>query len=210
MVNWYHKRIHSLYQYSLLKKKGVTFKKKSEKGVLWAFRCYRAYLRMAWFCVAQVFLPAHPNAPKQSKNNYMKSDIENIIQTSFDKQLFMQTLGAELVSVKEGEVIIKCNYDKGLTQQDGFIHAGALTSIVDSACGYAALTMMPKNSRVLSVEFKVNLLRPMNLKKWIAVGKVIKSGKLLSVCEGIICDEKRNKEYVRMIATMVCLELEKS
>ncbi len=127
------------------------------------------------------------------------------IRTSFEKQEFMTTLGAELVSIKEGEVRIDCQFDNRLRQQDGFFHAGVVTSIVDSACGYAALSMMPENARVLSVEFKVNLLRPATGNKIIAIGKVIKSGKTLSVCEGTVWDEKQEKIVAKMMATMICL-----
>lgn len=132
--------------------------------------------------------------------------MESRIRTSFEKQEFMSTLGAELVSIKKGEVRIDCNFHKGLSQQDGFFHAGVVTSIVDSACGYAALSIMPENARVLSVEFKVNLLRPCTGSKIIAIGKVIKSGKTLSVCEGTVWDEKEEKILAKMIATMICIE----
>ena len=116
----------------------------------------------------------------------------------------MQMLGASLVSVKEGEVIITCEHQQKLTQQNGFFHAGVLTSLVDSACGYAALTMMPENADVLSVEFKMNLLRPATTKKIIAIGKVIKAGKSITVCEGTVMDEKEEKILCKMLATMFC------
>ena len=81
-------------------------------------------------------------------------------------------------------------FDERFTQQDGFLHAGVVTTLMDSAggggggCGYAAYTLMPDNSRVLSVEFKVNLLSPAVGKGFRAEGRVVKSGKTISVCEG--------------------------
>ena len=128
------------------------------------------------------------------------------IRENFLKQKFMHTLGAELVSVSEGEVTIACTHQDKLTQQNGFFHAGVLTSVVDSACGYAALSMMPENADVLSVEFKMNLLRPANSSKIFAIGKVIKSGKTITVCEGTVLDEKKEKVLCKMMATMFCVE----
>ena len=118
----------------------------------------------------------------------------------------MQTLGAKLISVREGEVVISCEHQQKITQQNGFFHAGVLTSVVDSACGYAALTMMPDNADVLSVEFKMNLLRPANTSKIIAIGKVVKAGKTITVCEGTVMDEKEEKILCKMLATMFCVQ----
>ena len=135
-------------------------------------------------------------------NDWIKEKITN----SFDKQKFMQTLGARLVSVKEGEVVIECNYDEKLTQQHGYMHAGALTSIVDSACGYAALTTMPKEADVLSVEFKTNFLLPAKGNKLRATATVFKSGRTLTICDGVVTDEACETVFVKMTATMICLQ----
>ncbi|WP_175459317.1 PaaI family thioesterase [Epilithonimonas lactis] len=78
------------------------------------------------------------------------------IKDSFEKQGLMKTLNAELVSIEKGVVKISIDFSEGLSQQYGFFHAGVATSIVDSACGYAALTMLPEDMEVLSVEFKIN------------------------------------------------------
>ncbi len=96
----------------------------------------------------------------------------------------MSSLGAELAHVAEGEVHIRLPYDKRLTQQHGYAHAGAITSVVDSACGYAALTKAPVNHEVVTVEFKVNFVRPAIGNAFLAIGKVQTSGKLLTVCTG--------------------------
>jgi len=127
------------------------------------------------------------------------------IANNFEEQHFMKTLGAQLISVAPGVVQIDCPFSAHLTQQDGFFHAGVLTSVVDSACGYAALSLMPPNARVLSVEFKVNLLRPAVGKRIITIGKVIKAGKTLTVCEGWVYNDNKEKLLAKMTATMICI-----
>ncbi len=122
---------------------------------------------------------------------------------NFAKQSFMNTLGAEIVRIEEGKVVIACEKKEGLTQQHGFFHAGVLTSIADSACGYAALTVMPEDADVLSVEFKINLLRPATADKIVATGTVLKSGRTLVVCEGIVTDESEEMVFAKMIGTMI-------
>lgn len=115
----------------------------------------------------------------------------------------MATLGAELVSVSPGEVVIELDHREDLVQQNGFLHAGATTAVVDSACGYAALSMMPEGSDVLSVEFKVNLLAPAAGKRFRAVGKVIKAGRTLTVCQGELQALDTGKTVALMTATMI-------
>src|SRR5215831_9241677 len=99
-------------------------------------------------------------------------DFEARCRTSFAKQQFMNTLGAELVRLEPGEVVIELPFSSQLTQQHGFLHAGAVASIVDSACGYAALTLMPKDAAVLTVEYKINLMKPAAGTRFRATGKV--------------------------------------
>jgi len=127
------------------------------------------------------------------------------IKESFDKQGLMRTLNAQLVNVQEGEVKITCEFSTGLTQQHGFFHAGVMTSIVDSACGYAAWTMMSSDKDVLTVEFKANFLKPAKTGKIIAVGKVLQAGRNLVVCEGQVFDETESKLLVKMTATMIAV-----
>jgi uncharacterized protein (TIGR00369 family) len=104
------------------------------------------------------------------------------VQASFDRQAFMRTVGASLVSIEPGQVVIEWPFDRRLTQQHGFLHAGVVVAVADSACGYAALSLMPPGTAVLSVEFKVNLMKPAAGEHFRAVGKVIRSGRTLSVC----------------------------
>ncbi|WP_323031457.1 PaaI family thioesterase [Brachymonas denitrificans] len=101
------------------------------------------------------------------------SEIHDRIAASFEKQGLMATLGAELLSAQEGEVQIGLPFSLHLSQQQGFIHAGAITSIVDSACGYAALTKAPPGHEVVTAEFKLNLLRPAIGERFVAIGKVV-------------------------------------
>lgn len=114
----------------------------------------------------------------------------------------MQTLGARVVQVELGKVTLECPYFEGLSQQHGFFHAGVLTSLADSACGYAALSMMPESADVLSVEFKINLLKPAKTDKIIAVGTVLQAGKTLVICEGLVMDATGEKLLAKMTATM--------
>jgi len=111
------------------------------------------------------------------------SDFKARVTQSFAAQAIMQTIGAELVEVTPGRVEIILPYDRGLTQQDGFIHAGVSSTIMDSACGYAAFSLMPADARVLTIEFKINLLAPAAGACFRAIGKVRKSGRSLFVAE---------------------------
>ncbi|MBP6020433.1 MAG: PaaI family thioesterase [Burkholderiaceae bacterium] len=111
-------------------------------------------------------------------------NIQERITASFKTQGLMATLGATLVSVADGEVHIELPFSTTLSQQHGFVHAGAITSIVDTACGYAAMTKISADSEVVSAEFKINFVRPAIGDRFLAIGKVQTSGKLLIVCTG--------------------------
>ena len=111
-------------------------------------------------------------------------DFEARVRASFGRQQFMHTLGATLERVIPGEVVIRLPFRPDLTQQHGFLHAGAITTVVDSACGYAALSMMEPGSAVLSVEFKINLLAPAAGETFLATGRVVRAGRSLTVCTG--------------------------
>ena len=113
-----------------------------------------------------------------------KNTIEERIAGSFTSQGLMATLGAQLAAVAPGEVHIALPFSKDLSQQHGYVHAGAITSILDSACGYAALTVAPPGCDVVSAEFKINFLRPAIGDRFLAIGKVQNAGKTLTVCTG--------------------------
>jgi len=136
-------------------------------------------------------------------------DFEHRVRASFDRQRFMTTLGARLDHVQPGDVAIAIPFRDDLVQQHGFLHAGVVTSVVDSACGYAALTLMKPGVAVLSVEFKVNLLAPAAGSRFQATGRVLRPGKTLTVCTGemiAIDGEKPGAVIAVMQATMMAVE----
>ena len=106
------------------------------------------------------------------------------IADSFALQGLMATMGATLVLVRDGEVHIELPLSEQFTQQHGYVHAGAITSIIDTACGYAALTRALPGSEVVTAEFKINLLRPALGTRFLAVGRVQNAGRTLTVCTG--------------------------
>jgi uncharacterized protein (TIGR00369 family) len=127
------------------------------------------------------------------------------IRESFDRQGFMRTLGAVLESVEPGTVTITCGFAEGLTQQHGLFHGGVVASLVDVACGYAALSVMPADREVLTVEFKINFLKPAQTERVIAVGQVVQAGRTLTVCEGSVFDATRTRLLARMTTTMMAV-----
>jgi len=107
---------------------------------------------------------------------------EKRIRDSFAKQQLMRTIGAEMTDVEPGVVSIRLPFRDDLGQQHGFLHAGAIAAVADSACGYAALSLMPAEAGVLSIEFKVNMLSPAKGDAIIARGTVIRAGRTIMVC----------------------------
>src|SRR5215208_2775606 len=106
------------------------------------------------------------------------------VRSSFAPQGAMATIGAELADVAAGRVTIALPIEPRLSQQDGFLHAGIVVAALDSACGYAALTLMPDDAEVLTVELEVNLLAPAGGESLVAVGEVVRAGRTLTVCRG--------------------------
>ncbi len=130
---------------------------------------------------------------------------EQKVRESFGRQALMATIGAELVSVMPGAVEIRLPFHQKLTQQDGFLHAGVVTSILDSACGYAALSVAPENAEVLSVEFKVNLLSPAVGEFFAARAQDKRAGRTLTVCtaDGFALNKGNEKLIATMQATIM-------
>lgn len=134
------------------------------------------------------------------------------IADSFSAQGLMATLGARLARVAEGEVHIELPFTPGLTQQQGYAHAGAVTTIVDNACGYAALTRAPVGDyEVVTAEFKVNFMRPAIGGRFLAVGRVANAGRTMAVCTGEVrafagADDEDYKVVALMQATMVYVQ----
>ncbi|MEZ5870989.1 MAG: PaaI family thioesterase [Nitratireductor sp.] len=132
--------------------------------------------------------------------------VENAVRLSFGRQSFMKTLGADLAEVGKGRVRICFGKGAGLLQQHGYLHAGVSTAIVDSACGYAALSLAPHGSEVLTIEFKTNFLKPASGSNFEAVGEVIKPGKTIMVCEGKVWERDGSPRLIAtMTATMMVL-----
>ena len=115
--------------------------------------------------------------PHQASNPKFVEEVKE----SFAEQMVMSLIGGELARVEPGIIEITLPYRRDLTQQHGYVHAGIITTIADSACGYAAYTLMPPGSDVLAVEFKLNLLRPAKGETFTARAEVIKSGRTLTV-----------------------------
>jgi uncharacterized protein (TIGR00369 family) len=130
---------------------------------------------------------------------------ETRVRESFARQGAMATLGAELADIAGGRVVISLPIEPRLSQQHGFLHAGVVVAALDSACGYAALTLMPAESEVLSVEFKVNLLAPASGERLVAEGEVVRAGRTLTVCRGDAFAEGDGERVhvATMLATMV-------
>jgi uncharacterized protein (TIGR00369 family) len=133
------------------------------------------------------------------------SQEETIVRESFSRQAFMRTLGAEITSLGHGKIEIRLGFQSALTQQNGFIHAGVLTSVMDSACGYAAMSVGPEKHDVLSVEFKVNLLAPARGDYFVARAAVKRPGRNLTVCtaDAFAVQNGREKLVTTMLATMM-------
>ena len=134
-------------------------------------------------------------------------DFEQRVRASALNQAILTILSAQIGMVRAGEVHLHAPYDARFTQQDGFLHAGIVTTLMDSACGYAAFSLMPAASRVLSVEFKVNLLSPARGQRFRAEGRVVKAGQTLTVCEGKLFSIEKEQETLCAImqATMICI-----
>lgn len=125
---------------------------------------------------------------------------EDRIRESFARQVFMETLGASLLVVEPGRVDIAMPFDDALTQQDGYLHAGVISSIADSACGYAALTLSEPGREVLAVEFKVNLLSPGVGERFRASAEVLRPGRTITVCRAEVFAVKEDGTEKRIAA----------
>ncbi len=128
-------------------------------------------------------------------------DFKARVSASFDEQSVMRLVGATLGTVEPGHVEIELPYRADLTQQDNFLHAGISSTIMDSACGYSAFSLMPPEARVLTIEFKINLLAPAAGQHFRAVGSVRKPGRSVFVAESELYASVDGDD--RLVATMV-------
>jgi uncharacterized protein (TIGR00369 family) len=113
----------------------------------------------------------------------LTAHFEKTVRDSFAAQQLMATIGARLTGVAAGEIEIRVPFRQDLTQQHGFLHAGVVTSALDSACGHAAFSLMPEGVGVLTLEFKTNLLAPAKGEELIARGRVLRAGRTITVCQ---------------------------
>jgi uncharacterized protein (TIGR00369 family) len=129
------------------------------------------------------------------------------VRDSFDRQGLMKHLGAHIAQLRSGQVEIRVPYRNELTQQHNYFHAGVSGAIADSACGYAAYTLMPMDSSVLTVEYKINLLAPAAGEELIARARVVRSGKTLKICSADVYVRNGVAEThcATMLATIMCL-----
>jgi uncharacterized domain 1 len=134
-------------------------------------------------------------------------DFATRVRASFERQDAMLTIGATLGAVEPGRVTIELPWAQALTQQHGFLHAGMIATALDSACGYAAFSLMPAQAAVLTIEFKINLLAPAKGQRFRMVGAVIKPGRTITVAEGQAwaIDEGREKLVATMSATLMAV-----
>lgn len=133
---------------------------------------------------------------------------EQRIRMSFARQGLMRTLGASLQMVTPGHVEIVLVPRPEISQQHGFVHAGAVSAIADSAAGYAALSLMPADRGVLTTEFKINLLGPAVGERITALGKVVKAGRTLTVAQTEVFTEDRGRERLVALLTATLMAIE--
>jgi len=127
------------------------------------------------------------------------------VRASFARQAVMGSFGAQLAQVEPGAVAIAWPFRADLTQQHGFLHAGILATMLDSACGYAAYSLMPADAAVLAVEFKINLLAPAQGERFVARARVIRAGRTLTVCEAdaFAIQDQGEKRIAHMVGTIM-------
>jgi uncharacterized protein (TIGR00369 family) len=137
------------------------------------------------------------------------TDFEARVRESFARQLVMGTIGARLSRVAPGEVEIELPFREDLTQQHGYLHAGIVAAVVDSACGYAAMSLAPAGAEILSIEFKLNLLSPARGARFIARARVKRAGRNVTVCTGdlyALDGGASEKTVATMLATMMTVK----
>lgn len=128
------------------------------------------------------------------------SDFDTRVRESFDRQKVMRTMGITIAELAPGRIVLEMAHDDALTQQHGFLHAGIVSTALDSACGYAGFSLMPPEAAVLTAEFKINLLNPADGERFRFVAEVVKPGRTLTVCEARAYAMKGENE--KLVATM--------
>ena len=134
-------------------------------------------------------------------------DFAQRVRASFARQGAMNTIGATLVAVEPGRVVVELPWAQQLTQQHGFLHAGMVATAMDTACGYAGCSLMPADAAVLTIEYTSNLLAPAKGQRFRMEADVVKPGRTISVVEGIAyaIDDGREKVIATMNATLMAV-----
>jgi uncharacterized protein (TIGR00369 family) len=130
---------------------------------------------------------------------------ESRIRESFGRQRHMATLGVTIAHIGPGEVHLAMPYDERFCQQNGFLHAGAIASVADSASGYAAYTLAPPDTDVLAVEFKINLLEPARAGGFLARARVLRGGRTLSVCQADVFTTEPDARLVAIMTSTIII-----
>jgi uncharacterized protein (TIGR00369 family) len=136
------------------------------------------------------------------------SEADARVRESFARQSIMTTIGARVDTVRPGAVDIVLPFSDGILQQHGFVHAGVVATIADSACGYAALSVMPRDAAVLTTEFKIHLLSPAKGERLRAIGRVVRAGRKLVITMGEVFAETGGapKQVALITASMMVME----
>ncbi len=127
------------------------------------------------------------------------------LRASFDRQGMMTTLGVEVIAAEPGRVEMSLRHDDRFTQQHGFLHAGAVASVLDTACGYAAYSVMPPEAAVLTATYTINLLAPAAGERFAITGEVVRAGRTLVVCRGEAFADGDQRPFAVMQATMTAV-----
>ncbi|MEM9140655.1 MAG: PaaI family thioesterase [Pseudomonadota bacterium] len=130
----------------------------------------------------------------------LNPDFERATRASFAGQALMREMGVGVHAIAPGRLTLAMDYDRRFTQQHGFLHGGVVAACLDTACAFAAFTLMPTGAGVLTVEYKTNFLRPAKGARFVFTGEVVKPGRTLSVTEGQAFAEDPGSS--KMIATL--------
>lgn len=140
-------------------------------------------------------------------DNSWNAEREARVRASFARQGLMTTLGATLCKVAPGAVEIALKPAPAISQQNGFVHGGAVGAIADSAAGYATLSLLPLDSAVLTTEYKINLIAPAVGERIVARGEVVKAGRTLTIAQTRVVAESGGQEKLiaLLVATMMAI-----
>jgi len=127
------------------------------------------------------------------------------VRASFERQAMMRTLGVRLAVIERGRVELRLDHDDRFTQQHGFVHAGAIAAVLDSACGYAAFSVMPPDAAVLTAGYTINLMAPAAGREFAMRAEVVRAGRTLVVCRGEAFADGAARPFAAMQATLSAL-----